>query len=87
MPKDVEFIDRIMEWIVRKNPDIDFLEITDETDLIEKRLIDSLQFVEFILFLEEITGEQVYTSEFKIDSIRTLQIINKCYGPKEEVYE
>jgi len=76
-------IGKVREWIVQKNTSIHPDVLTEDIDLIENRMIDSLQFVEFILFLEEMTGRDVYTNEFKLDSVKTLRAIEKNYFSKE----
>jgi acyl carrier protein len=76
-------ISKVREWIVQKNSSIHPDVLTEDIDLIENRIIDSLQFVEFILFLEEITGRDVYTQEFKLDSVKTMRAIEENYFSKE----
>jgi acyl carrier protein len=46
-----------------------------DTDIIENRLIDSLQFVSFLLFIEEVRGQEIPEAEVKLDSLRTLRSI------------
>lgn len=75
---------QIKEWILRNNTPS--TELFYETDLIENRIIDSLQFVEFILFLESITGKEIYTKNFNLESIRSLQAIESNYFKKEDLH-
>lgn len=74
-------IEQVKTWIWDKydGSDIDALEIGWHTDLIDNRIIDSLQFVEFLLFLEQLTGTEIYTSDFTLDRVRTLAKIEETY--------
>jgi len=66
-------IPKIKEYILGKNPDC--AEILDTTDIIENRLIDSLQFVEFLMFIEEIASVKIDLESINIDDFRTLDSI------------
>lgn len=75
---------QVKQWVLQNNTSS--TELLYETDLIENRIIDSLQFVEFILFLESITGKEVYTKNFNLESIRSLQAIELNYFKKEDLH-
>ncbi|MER8232811.1 acyl carrier protein [Streptomyces sp. NPDC101490] len=62
---------RIAEWLHEKNPGLDGPIDTDE-DLIEARLIDSMDFLEFIDLLEELSGTSIDLQDVTIDDFRTL---------------
>jgi acyl carrier protein len=66
-------ITKVREWLLTQNKNMTDIDL--DYDLIENRVIDSLQIVEFLLFLESITGREVYTSDFSLDQIKTLQAI------------
>ncbi len=72
-----EGIGRIREWLSARRPDRG--KIDPDLDLIETRLIDSLQFVEFLLLLEELTGSEIDVAEVTADSFRTLRIIEQGF--------
>lgn len=61
---------RVVAWLSEKNPGLDG-PIGVEEDLIEARLIDSMDFLEFIDLLEEISGESIDLQEVTIDDFRT----------------
>ncbi|AJF68718.1 MULTISPECIES: acetylxylan esterase [Streptomyces] len=61
----------ITAWLREKNPGLDGPIDTDE-DLIEARLIDSMDFLEFIDLLEELSGSSIDLQEVTIDDFRTL---------------
>ncbi|WP_328941087.1 acyl carrier protein [Streptomyces sp. NBC_00250] len=64
-------MERIAEWLHEKNPGLDG-PIADDEDLIEARLIDSMDFLEFIDLLEELSGNTIDLQEVTIDDFRTL---------------
>jgi acyl carrier protein len=68
----------LIDWILRKNPELG-PEFGLHEDLIEGRLIDSVDFLEFVLLLEEVSGRHVDLAEFSIDDFRTLAIIQKRF--------
>lgn len=55
------------------------LPFDETTDLIENRIVDSLQFVEFILFVEEVTGERVDPETLSVDDFRTIEAIERRF--------
>ncbi|MFF5920941.1 acyl carrier protein [Streptomyces flavochromogenes] len=64
-------MERIAEWLHEKNPGLDG-PIAHDEDLIEARLIDSMDFLEFIDLLEELSGSSIDLQEVTIDDFRTL---------------
>lgn len=64
-------IEHIRSWLLIRNPEI--RSIHDEDDLIDNRLIDSLGFQEFLLFLEEMVGREIILNESSAVSLRTLR--------------
>ncbi|MER6399445.1 MULTISPECIES: acyl carrier protein [unclassified Kitasatospora] len=69
---------QIIEWINAKNPELD-REIDREEDLIEGRLIDSLDFLEFIYLLESISGRTIDLQEVSVDDFRTVERIEQRF--------
>lgn len=70
-------IDRIRDFIIAKCPEAEHL--TPETDLIASRAIDSLQFVEFLCFLEEACGRKIDYETLNVDDVRTLRRIEDVF--------
>ncbi|MEE1815441.1 acyl carrier protein [Streptomyces sp. NPDC004288] len=64
-------MDPIAAWLHEKNPGLDGPIGADE-DLIEARLIDSMDFLEFIDLLEELSGSSIDLQEVTIDDFRTI---------------
>ena len=65
-------IERIKAYIQEKNPDFD---LQMSSDIIENRLIDSLQFVEFVMFIEEVSGCKLDMENLDIEDFRSLDSI------------
>ncbi|MCX4751287.1 acyl carrier protein [Kitasatospora sp. NBC_01287] len=71
-------MDRVTAWLHHKNPGLDGPIATDE-DLIEARLIDSMDFLDFVDLLEGITGNGIDLQEVTIDDFRTLDRIHERF--------
>ncbi|AXI76497.1 acyl carrier protein [Peterkaempfera bronchialis] len=69
---------QIAEWIRSKNPELD-REPGPQDDLIEARLIDSLDFLEFIYLLESVSGQVIDLQHVSIDDFRTLERIEQRF--------
>ena len=66
-------------WLIHANADAATLRLEPDTDIIESRILDSLQLVEFILFLEERSGRAILAEDLDPDTLRTLDSIHQCY--------
>ncbi|GAA0586858.1 acyl carrier protein [Streptomyces crystallinus] len=71
-------MDRVTSWLREKNPGLEGPIDTDE-DLIEARLIDSMDFLEFIDLLEEISGSSIDLDDVTIDDFRTLNRVQERF--------
>ena len=73
----------VVAWIAsrRKFP----VEIADDADLIESRLINSLDFVEFLLFLEDLSGAEISLDRIQLAHLRTVDAIMRNYFPSEVI--
>ncbi|MFI7893636.1 acyl carrier protein [Streptomyces sp. CACIS-1.16CA] len=71
-------MDQVSAWLHEKNPGLDGPIGVDE-DLIEARLIDSMDFLEFIDLLEEISGASIDLQEVTIDDFRTLARVQERF--------
>ncbi|MFK7803182.1 MAG: acyl carrier protein [Anaerolineae bacterium] len=70
-------LDNIIKFLHSRNPDLG--EIAHDVDLIESRIIDSLDFIELVFLIEEATGAPVDLEEIEVDNLRTLQAIEASY--------
>ena len=62
----------VKRWLLARKPalgdDIDL-----DLDLIENRVVDSLGFIDFVFFLEELTGRELQTDAESVKVFRTLR--------------
>jgi acyl carrier protein len=71
---------KVREWLLdyrpklKETPDV-VLDL--DLDLIESRVIDSLGFMNFVFFLEELTGRELIAEAQSANSFRTLRIIQQ----------
>jgi acyl carrier protein len=69
----------VKKWLLARKPEHQDLEL--DLDLIESRVLDSLSFLEFVFFLEEITGREIKVTAEVVESFRTLRKIEeKIFG-------
>lgn len=68
---------RLSRWIAEGTADD--VEITWDTDLIDGRIVTSLQFTEMVLLIEELRGAEIDDGERDLDSFRTLRSIAERY--------
>jgi acyl carrier protein len=72
-----QVIERLRDWLLRHKSSVDASAIGEDTDIIETRILESLQLVEFILFLEQESGREILREELDQRRLRTLAIIYK----------
>ena len=63
----------IREWIKSRHDQP--VDVSYDADLIENRLIDSLQFAEFLFLIEEITGTEIDLAVIDLQTFRSLRSI------------
>ncbi|MFC4611474.1 acyl carrier protein [Streptomyces maoxianensis] len=69
-----ESMEPVFEFLRKLNASVDTIDW--DRDLIDARILDSLAFVEFLLLMEELTGEQIDLSKTDVSNFRTLNRIN-----------
>lgn len=70
-------IERIRHFIRdRQDEPADF---ADDDDLIEGGLVDSLQFVDFVLLVSELCGREIPLDDIDIERFRTIDAIRAAY--------
>ena len=74
----------LRRWLVQANGEVETMCLEPDTDLIESRAIDSLQVVEFILFLEEKCARPILAEDLDPDTLRTLDAIYDGYFRRPE---
>jgi acyl carrier protein len=65
----------LRDWLKSANPNYATIDIDADTDIIESRILESLQMVELILFLEKKTGRAILVEELNPAKLRTLNSI------------
>ncbi|MCQ4041489.1 acyl carrier protein [Streptantibioticus rubrisoli] len=69
--------EQLKKWILDRHPEVP--DIEPDFDLLENRLIDSLAFVEFMLLVSRLSGEDIDMEDIDIDDFRTLHRIEERY--------
>lgn len=73
--------DELCHWLQKKakqeNP------IPLDLNLVEKKIVDSLVFVEFMMLLEEISGETIEVNEELLGKVYSLQVIKNNFFANE----
>ncbi|MFF4604892.1 acyl carrier protein [Streptomyces sp. NPDC001339] len=69
----------VRSWILQRNPELGEGDLDPETDIIESQIVDSLQFVELVLHIEELRGEMLESMDVDLDSFRTLKNIEQNF--------
>lgn len=67
----------LRSWIVSRYPDCG--DIGPDTDLLEEVLIDSLEFVSFLMFVEDLRGSPIAAEDIDRESFRTLRGIRESF--------
>lgn len=70
---------RLRAWLVERAREPQVGTIADDYDLILHRAVDSLRFVEFVLFVEELSGRRIEPEAVRLDDFRTLDEIWRCW--------
>jgi len=70
-------LEEVRRWFVEKKPHLAGADLDLDLDLIENRVLDSLAFVSFIIFLEGLTGREFTPGEFTPATFRTLRTIHE----------
>jgi acyl carrier protein len=70
---------KIKEWIISKSPEVE--DFDESYNIIANGMLDSLQFLELINLIEELSGQIVDTVEINIADFLTLNAIeNKFFN-------
>jgi acyl carrier protein len=80
-PDDVHA--RVRRWILDQHPGHDDAQLTDATPLIEARLLTSLQVMDLVLLLEDLTGRPVDVTRLKPGVFANLAAIRQTFYPGE----
>jgi len=75
--------ERLRAWILEHGRRVDPSELTDETPLLERRILTSLQLADLLLFLEELRDRPVDIESLTGSSFRDLGSMVKAFLPEE----
>lgn len=67
----------IKRWILSRHTELD--DILPDQDLIDSRLIDSLSFIELLVLLQKVSGQEIDQSALDIADFRSLNAIESRY--------
>lgn len=70
-----EALDCLRAWLLKRNPKLREADLGPDRDLVEYRVIDSLSFMEFILYIDELCGREILPSAVASAGVRTLRSI------------
>ena len=79
MRKEEEVRQSLRDWIVKKNGKIKPDELNDQTPVIEQRIISSLQVMDLILFLEQLSGKPIEVDDLKPGVFRDIDSIYRNF--------
>jgi acyl carrier protein len=65
----------LRSWLCQANPAAAAMNLDPDTDIIDSRILESLQVVEFILFLEQKSGRTILVEHLNPATLRTLNSI------------
>ncbi len=65
----------LRQWVAATNGKIPPDALTDETPIIEQRIISSLQVMDLILFLEQLRGRPIDVERLQVGVFRTIHAI------------
>ena len=80
MSTETEFKQALKEWVAKTSGKVRAEELGDETPIIEQRIITSLQTLDLILFLEQLTGNAIDVEKLKVGVFRTINAIYESFG-------
>jgi acyl carrier protein len=72
----------LRDWLGTANPKADASRLDPDADIIESRILESLQVVEFVLFLERQSGREILAEELNPATLRTLNSIYSNFFQK-----
>jgi acyl carrier protein len=70
-----EQLDAVKHWLRTRKPGLGDIDL--DLDLITNRVIDSLGFIDFVFFLEQLTGRELQTDAESVKAFRTLRSLQE----------
>ena len=75
MKTQVEIRAQLRDWVVRTNGKVSAADIRDDTPILERRIVKSLDIMDLILFLEELRGQPIEVEKLKPGVFRDIDAI------------
>ena len=79
MKSEAKIRQALRDWVLKTSGKIKPDELTDETPIIEQRIISSLQIMDLILFLEQQTGQPIDVTQLKPGVFRNISVIYRNF--------
>ncbi len=83
MKTELEIRKALRDWIIKTNGKIRPEDLTDEMPIIEQRIISSLQVMDLLLFLEQLTGKSVEVEKLKPGIFQNINTLYENFFRKE----
>lgn len=75
MTTETEIKQALRDWIVKTNGKIQPDALSDNTPIIEQRVITSLQVMDLIFFIEKLSGSSIEVESLKVGVFRSVDAI------------
>ena len=79
MKTEAQVRQELRAWVLKTSGKVKPEELTDETAIIEQRIISSLQIMDLILYLEQATGHPVDVEQLKPGVFRSISVIYRNF--------
>ena len=79
MKSEAEVRQALRAWVLKTSGKVKPEELTDETPIIEQRIISSLQIMDLILFLEQQMGRSIDVERLKPGVFRSISVIYRNF--------
>ena len=83
MRTEEEIRQSLRDWIAEKSGKVRPEEIGDRTPIIEQRIISSLQVMDLILFLEQLSGKPIEVDDLKPGVFRDIDALYQNFFASE----
>ncbi|MFN2502843.1 MAG: hypothetical protein ABR540_01170, partial [Acidimicrobiales bacterium] len=71
----------LRNWVAARNPDVDPAELTDDTPLIERRYLTSLQVADLMVFIESLRQAPLDPTALRPGVFRSIDAIHGAFFP------
>lgn len=79
MKTETDMKNLLREWIASASKKADKPPIADDTAIIEQRIITSLQVMDLLLYIEQLTGEPLDAADLKPGSLKDINTIYRNF--------